>query len=174
MVILTVVVCLFIAIGILFVFCTSAQEQDETAWRIRDHGPPRVLDQIAEALHESNGKPSERVVATTLSLDQQFVVPLSPDRWRTLETRLGCRLPPLGRADKGWQLPEDWTGVADLAQVVAEQRPEWAAPPVDFTLRDWREAQIFVGVRRICSEQLCIPLEEIGRSDRFVEDLRAD
>jgi len=173
-VIQAVVVGLFIVFANFYGFWISGRQREERELRIRDHGPPRVLDEMAAAFHELNGKPGERIVATSLSLVEQFRVPLSPDRWHWLETWLGCQLPALTPNDEGWTVPDDWESVADLAYTVARQRPEWAAPPPAMTLRDWREAQIFVIVRQIVSEQLSIPYEEIGRSDRFVEDLYVD
>lgn len=171
-----------IASGTLFLFLIASHLQQPGNDESSLHGhvggtmrkePARVLDELAEALHVLNGKPGERQVATSLRLNEQFAQPIRPEAWGRLERSLGCTLPALKPAGEDWEFPEEWTSVADLATYVSRCRTDWVAPS-RVTLFDWREAQIFAGVSRIVSEQLSIPLEEISRSDRFVEDLHAD
>jgi hypothetical protein len=52
------------------------------------------------------------------------------------------------------------------------ERTGWQPPP-GATAADWREAQIFIGVRDCLVEALNVDLEEVVRPARLIADLGA-
>jgi hypothetical protein len=132
----------------------------------------RVLDELAEALSAIQGGPSRRIAAS-VELRQQFGLPITPSCWRALEQQLNCPLPPLQRRTDGlWSYPRGWRTVWDLADYLAERRQGWQ-PPRGRTESDWREAQVFVGVRACLVEALNVDREEVVRTARLMADLGA-
>jgi hypothetical protein len=134
----------------------------------------RVLDELAAALHDAQAMPwRPRRVSASVELRHQFGLPITPSRWAELGRSFGCPLPPLERSPVGlWDFPHGWTTVWDLAGHVATHRPQWA-PPVDRTVKEWREAQIFAGVRAALVEALNVDEEDVVRPARLVDDLGA-
>jgi hypothetical protein len=132
---------------------------------------PRLLDELAEALHTVRGKPCPRRVVASLELREQFGLPITPTRWQELGRQLSVSLPPLKRhPGRLWSFPDGWRTVCDLALSLAEQRTggELAA---DCSAGDWQEAQIFIGVRDCLVEVALVDPEAIVRSARLEADL---
>jgi|688.fasta_scaffold1673650_1 hypothetical protein len=78
-----------------------------------------------------------------------------------------------------------WTivGAILFAFVVLRKNPQWPSPAPTAPMSDEEfiaacgpgtDPEVALGVRRIVSEKLCIPYEEIYPSHRFIEDLKAD
>jgi hypothetical protein len=133
----------------------------------------RALDELAEALHLTNGAPRPRRVAASVTLWDQFGQPITPKRWAALEGKLACPLPALeSRGDGLWSFPSGWRTVWDLAAHLLEQRPSWHLPS-QLTLADWQNAQVFAGVRSTLVEALNVDAEDIHRPSRLQADLGA-
>src|SRR4051812_42522932 len=105
----------FIALGVLFVFlaaahllqpCNFESEPPRKSLGTTPKVPVRVLDELAEAFHVISGRPTERHVATSLNLDEQFSHTICPELWHRLEKSLGCRLPALRSNPEGWAFPD--------------------------------------------------------------------
>ncbi len=129
----------------------------------------RVLDELAAAFHALGGKWGQRHVQSSLDLSAQFS--LSPDAWRRLGKAVGCVLPPLVRHDEQWVFPDGWSSVHQLALYVAQRR-DWL-PPADYSVAEWREAQVFAGVRDVLMEALNVDREQVVRKARLMADLGA-
>ncbi len=78
-----------------------------------------------------------------------------------------------------WIVP----GVILLLLLILLKPPSWVAPALVPPMSDEEfiaacgpgtDPEVALGVRRIVSEKLCIPYEEIYPSHRFIEDLKAD
>ena len=78
-----------------------------------------------------------------------------------------------------------WTivGAILFAFVVLRKNPQWVPPAPTAPMSDEEfiaacgpgtDPEVALGVRRIVSEKLSIPYEEIYPSHRFIEDLKAD
>jgi hypothetical protein len=129
------------------------------------------LDELAEALHATNGSPCPRRVTASVELRQQFGLPITPTRWQALEQQLSIPLPPLERQPgRLWAFPNGWTTILDLAGYLAEQRPAGRVP-AGCTPADWQEAQVFAGVRACLVESGNLDAEEVVRSARLMADL---
>jgi hypothetical protein len=132
----------------------------------------RILDELAEALHGAEGSPVPRRVVSSVELWRQFRLPITPARWRAVSARLGLPLPPLLRqCGNLWTFPEGWTTVFDLAEYIARHWPEWTAPD-PCKEADWREAQVFAGVRACLMEACNLDADEVVRPARLMADLR--
>jgi hypothetical protein len=121
---------------------------------------------LAAALHRLRGKPRPRRIVNSLKLLSQFPGDFSPRDWNRLAQELGIPLPPLERG----QFPHAWQTVWDLALYVAERRPDWEFTS-ELSVRDWREAQIFAGVRDCLIDATGYPPAKIHREASFVNDL---
>ena len=134
----------------------------------------QTLDELAEALHAAQGQPVPRRVVGLLELRQQFGLPITPTRWAELGRRLPCALPPLERRPDGlWSFPRGWRTVGDLAAYISERSPGWLAPHRT-SAAEWREAQVFAGVRACLVEALNVSPEEVVRGARLTADLGAE
>jgi hypothetical protein len=134
----------------------------------------RLLDELAQALSTAQSSPLPRRIASSVALRQQFGLPITPSRWVALEQQLGCPLPALERRTAGlWAFPRGWTTVWDVAAYLAEHRTGWQ-PPECREVADWREAQVFVGVRICLVEALNVSPEEVVRTARLMADLGAE
>jgi hypothetical protein len=129
----------------------------------------RVLDEIAAAFWTFGRFPR---VVSSLELADNFPR-LTPGIWDRFAAEWDCPLPQLEPTDEGWTFPAECETVESLARHVARFRCDWM-PPASVTVHDWREAQIFAGVRKVTVECLCVPKEAVVREARFVEDLGAD
>jgi hypothetical protein len=109
-----------------------------------------------------------------VALPDQFHRPITPRLWAVLEKALACPLPPLECSSGGLSFPHGWTTVWDVAAYLAEQRPGWEAPSSGEGVDNWREAQVFAGVRGCLIEALNVPVEAVVRSARLTADLGAE
>lgn len=107
----------------------------------------RVLDEIADAFHTARHRREPRPILSSIRLDDQFGYPITDARWRAVERRLGCPLPPLEFDQGHWWLPPGLETVWDLATYVEHLRPDWE--PAARTTAAWRDAQVFAGVREV-------------------------
>jgi hypothetical protein len=134
----------------------------------------RVLDDLADGLNGAQGSPAPRRIAASVELRLQFGLPITPSRWVELERQLACPLPPLERRSDGlWSFPRGWTTVWDVADYLTEHRPG-RQQPHGRAVADWREAQVFVGVRACLMEALCVPSGVVVRTARLMDDLGAE
>jgi hypothetical protein len=135
---------------------------------------PRILDELADAIEIVRGHQVPRRIVSSVDLCQQFGVPITPALWSSLGRELACPLPPLEkREDESWSFPQGWATVWDLADHIAGCRPG-LEPPQGRTEKDWREAQIFVGVSACLVEALNVDPEQVVRSARLMGDLGAE
>lgn len=134
----------------------------------------RTLDELAAALRAVRSSFHTGPVVRTVRLARQFGLPVAPDTWGQLARRLGCALPPLaGDRAWGWGFPHGWQTVRDLAEYVAGQKSGWE-PPGACSEADWREAQVFAGVRAQLVEALNLDPDEVTRQARLMADLRVE
>jgi hypothetical protein len=133
-----------------------------------------VLDDLAEALHAAQGSPLPRRIAASVELRQQFGLPITPSRWAALTQQLRCSLPPLERRSDGlWWFPRGWTTVWDVAGHLAERCANCELP-LHRSAEEWRNAQVFAGVRACLMTALNVPAEEVVRAARLGADLGAE
>jgi hypothetical protein len=134
----------------------------------------RVLDELADAIEIVRGHQVPRRIVSSVELARQFDLPVTPSLWSELGRELACPLPPLERRPDGlWSFPLGWVTVWALADHLAGCRPNWE-PPQGRTEKDWREAQVFVGVCACLVEALNVDPEQIVRSSRLQGDLGAE
>jgi hypothetical protein len=134
----------------------------------------RVLDELADGLHAMRPTGLPRVIIDRVELGRQFKLPITPRAWHTLAGRLACILPSLQSRRSGlWSFPNRCNTVWDLARFVADQHTDWETPP-RMSVSDWREAQVFAGVRACLVDALNVDSEEVVRSARLQADLGAE
>jgi len=134
----------------------------------------RVLDELADVLSTAQGALVPRRISTSVELRHQFGLPITPARWAVLERQLSCALPPLERRIDGlWAFPNGWQTIWDLAAYLVESQRGWLAPR-SRSVADWREAQVFVGVRACLVEALNMDPEQVVRPARLMADLGMD
>src|SRR5262245_58017720 len=123
----------------------------------------RVLDELATAFHTAQGSHLPWRVVGSLELGQQLRQPITPAQWTKLQRRIPCPLPPLERDVSGqWSFPCGWVTVVDLATHVAHLWPSWHLP-TKVSVEDWRNAQVFAGVRSCLVECLNVDPEQVVR-----------
>src|SRR5215212_4625083 len=101
----------------------------------------RALDEVAAAINSARFLP----VVSAVGLEELFRGPLTPKQWAAIQYHLDCRLPPLVFVQGHWFLPDGFETIRDLADYVADARPDWD-PPTEYSVAAWRNAQIFVRV----------------------------
>ncbi len=126
----------------------------------------RALDEIAVAVREVGAsrflqiRPEQHLA--------QLLAPLTPARWAEFQSALGIRLRDLeGTPPKP---PAGQSTVWEVARVMARTLGE-CQPPEFQTVDEWRDAQVFVGVRRILADSICWDETDILRQHRLGEDL---
>ena len=81
-----------------------------------------------------------------------------------------CSLPPL-EWDQGLaRPPRNWSTIWDLAAYLRLRFPDWQSPVLQ-TLEEWREAQIFAGVRAVLVEVGNLNPDQVVRDSRLQADL---
>ena len=129
----------------------------------------RALDEVAAAVQVTRRRGLPPVLSA-VGLEEQFGGPLTPRQWAAIRDRLSCSLPPLVFVQGHWFLPDGFLTVWDLADRAAAVNAEWE-PPQARTEAVWREAQIFVRVRRSLAEAGSLDEEVVVRSARLKRDL---
>jgi hypothetical protein len=130
----------------------------------------RVLDEVADAIQRARNQVPQ-LALTSVKLEDQFEgMAMMASRWKQLERRLVCTLPPLDFDQGHWWLPDDFSTIWDLCHCVSIHHPDWALP-AERSLRAWRNAQIFAVVRRELADVCNVDPRKVVRSARLIHDL---
>jgi hypothetical protein len=124
----------------------------------------RVLDEVAAAINLARYLP----LVSEVGLEELFRGPLAPKQWATIQHHLDCGLPPLVFVHGHWFLPDGFETIWDLADYVADAHPDWD-PPEEYSVAEWRNAQIFVRVRVTLVECYSVQPEDVTRDTRLID-----
>ena len=141
-----------------------------------DVEPQRLLDDIAQAVHQTRSKlilrdhtkwawfapRVKRRIVRSLLLDDQFSSFSNELYWPLLWKEIGCDAPTC------W---DSFTIQLVADHIVATGNLGERVPAGEVSTQQWVNAQIFAGVQRVIIEQCGIRKEDIYRSAHFFDDL---
>lgn len=130
----------------------------------------RVLDEVADAIQKARNRRPHPVLLSVKLEDQFDGTAIIAVRWKSLQRRLDCRLPPMDFDQGHWFLPDGLVTIWDLCKCVALSHPDWELPPEE-TPAAWKNAQIFAVVRRELVDVCNLEPKVIVRSARPMSDL---
>jgi hypothetical protein len=133
----------------------------------------RVLDEVADAIQIARNHLPQPVLLSVKLEDQFGGYDRIAPRWRCLQRKLACPLPPLIFDQGHWWLPDEFATIWDLCKYVGLHHPEWELP-VKETPAAWRNAQIFAVVRRELVDSCNLYLRDVVRIARLQKDLRLE
>jgi hypothetical protein len=129
----------------------------------------RVLDEVADAVRIARGGITAPV-KEAVALEEILGGPITRAQCAALQRHLDCPVP-LWEFDQGhWFQNDTIVTVWDVVDHVARHHPDWELP-AERTPAAWREAQVFVGVRKGLVEALSLDPNEVVRSARVMRDL---